>query len=233
MVRELSPEDRPREKLRRLGADALGDNELVAIVLGQGARTRSALDLANILLLALGGVHGLTRVSADELQRVPGIGPVRSLQLLAAVELGRRTLSRPMPAREQLLCPRDAAAFLTPRFSARGIEQFGVVLLDARFRVIRAVLLSSGDVESAPAQPREVFREAAAGRASAIVLFHNHPTGDPSPSAEDIALTTRMLRAGEIMGVEVVDHLVLADNRYYSFREAGALGVSTATARRE
>jgi DNA repair protein RadC len=232
-MKSLAPDDRPREKLSRLGADALGDNELAAIVLGHGPRRRSALDLANDVLDALGGVHGLTRVSPDELQRVRGIGPVRAAQLLAAVELGRRTLMRPNPRREPLLTPRDAAAYLTPRFSARGVEQFGLVLLDARSRVIRAALLSCGGLDSAPVLPRDVFREAAAGRASAIVLFHNHPSGDPSPSHDDILLTARMLRAGEVMGIDVVDHLILADNRYYSFREAGTLGAAVVAARRD
>ena len=223
MVKGLTPDDRPREKLRRLGADALGDNELAAIIVGQGPRRQSALDLANALLASLGGIHGLTRVSVDELQRVRGIGPVRALQLLAAVELGRRTLMRPNQQREQILTPKDAAAFLTPRFSARGVEHFGLVLLDVRYRVIRAVLLSSGGVDSAPVQPREVFREATAGRAAAIVLFHNHPSGDPSPSQEDIVLTARMLRAGDVMGIDVVDHLILAEQRYFSLVEAGRL----------
>jgi DNA repair protein RadC len=233
MVKGLTPDDRPREKLRRLGADALGDNELAAIIVGQGPRRQSALDLANALLASLGGIHGLTRVSVDDLQRVRGIGPVRALQLLAAVELGRRTLMRPNQQREQILTPKDAAAFLTPRFSARGVEHFGLVLLDVRYRVIRAVLLSSGGVDSAPVQPREVFREATAGRAAAIVLFHNHPSGDPSPSQEDIVLTARMLRAGDVMGIDVVDHLILADNKYFSFRETGALAAAVAAARGE
>lgn len=230
-MKGLTPDDRPREKLCRLGADALGDNELAAIILGQGPRRQSALDLANDVLAALGGVHGLTRVSPDELQRVRGIGPVRAIQLLAAVELGRRTLMRPGPRREQILTPRDAAAYLTPRFSARGVEQFGLVLLDVRYRVIRATLLSTGGLDSAPVQPKEVFREAAAGRASAIVLFHNHPSGDPSPSHDDMLLTARMLRAGDVMGIDVVDHVILADNRYYSFREAGALAAAASLPR--
>jgi DNA repair protein RadC len=225
-MKELNPDDRPREKLSRLGVDGLGDNELAAIVLGQGARSRSALDLANELLRALGGVHGLTRASLDDLQRVSGVGLVRATRLLAAVELGRRTLMRPALRREQILTPRDAAAYLTPRFGSRGVEHFGLILLDVRYRVLRTTMLTTGGVESTPVHPRDVFREAAAGRASAIVLFHNHPSGDPAPSHDDTVLTARMVRAGEIMGIDVVDHVILADNRYYSFREAGALGGS-------
>lgn len=223
MVKSLAPDDRPREKMRRLGPDALGDNELAAIVLGFGARRQSALELANALLGALGGLHGLPRATIDDLERIRGIGPVRAMQLVAAVELGRRTLSRPNAPREQLLTPRDAFAYLAPRFSARGIEQFGLILLDVRYRVIRATLLTSGGGTSAPVLPRDVFREAIAGRASAIVLFHNHPSGDPAPSSDDVHLTVSLVQSGELMGIEVVDHLVLADDRYYSFREKGLL----------
>jgi DNA repair protein RadC len=232
-VKQLTPDDRPREKLTRLGVDGLGDNELAAIVLGHGAASRNALELANAVLTALGGIHALTRVTLDELQRIPGIGPVRATQLVAAVELGRRTLMRSATAREQILSPRDAAAYLTPRFSARGVEHFGLLLLDVRYRVIRTTMLTTGGVDSTPVHPRDVFREATAGRASAIVLFHNHPSGDPAPSQEDMLLTARMQRAGEVMGIEVVDHLILADNRYYSFRESGALAATASIARRE
>lgn len=225
--------DRPREKLSRVGVDALGDNEVMAIVLGHGRRPRSALEVATGLLAAVGGLHGLTRVSIDELQRLPGIGPVRAMQLVAAVELGRRTLTRPRVAREQILTPRDAAAYLMPRFSGRAVEHFGLVLLDVRHRVIRTTMLTTGGLDSAPVDPRDVFREATTGRAAAIVLFHNHPSGDPAPSQDDVVLTARMLRAGDVMGIDVVDHVILADNRYYSFREGGALEAAATLARRD
>jgi DNA repair protein RadC len=222
-VRYLAPDDRPREKLARSGVDALGDNELLAIVLGHGWRRQTALDLANALLGIVGGVHGLTRTTRDELRRVAGIGDVRAAQLLAAVELGRRTLLRAPHLRARLALPRDVAAYLMPRYSARGTEQFGIVLLDARCRVVRTTVLSTGSVDATPVQPRDIFREAAACRASAIVLFHNHPSGDPTPSRDDVLLTGRLVRAGDVMGIDVVDHVILADNHYYSFREAGAM----------
>lgn len=225
-MKDLAPEDRPREKLARVGQDALGDNELVALVLGTGGRHRSALDLANALLAAVGGLHRLTRVSRDELRRIPGVGEARAARLLAAVELGRRTLLQPPAHRPQILAPRDAAAFLIPRHSARAVEQFGLLLLDVRYRVIRTAVLSSGAVEATTVHPRDVFREAAAAGASAVVLFHNHPSGDPTPSPDDRRLTARLVQAGEIMGIEVADHLILADHRYYSFREAGAMPAS-------
>jgi DNA repair protein RadC len=223
-VRALAAADRPREKLARVGADALGDNELVAVVLGTGQRRRGALELANAILDAIGGLHRLTRSSSDALRGVPGIGTAQAARLLAAVELGRRTLLQPPADRPQLRSPRDTAAYLLPRFSARPVEHFGLVLLDARCRVIRTALLSIGTIEATTVHPREVFREAAAAGASSLVLFHNHPSGDPAPSPDDVRLTARLVRAGEVMGIDVVDHLILADHRYYSFRESGGLG---------
>ncbi len=219
--------DRPREKLGRLGIGALADHELVAIVLGHGSRNLSASDLARAVLASFGGVHGLTRTSVDELQRVRGVGLTRATQLVAAVELGRRTLQRTPAHRAQLLGPRDAADYLLPRFSAHPVERFGVLLLDARYRIIRTVVVSMGAVDATPVHPREVFREATLAGASALVLFHNHPSGDPTPSGDDLRLTARLRQAGELMGIEVADHVILADNRYYSFREAGTLGASS------
>jgi DNA repair protein RadC len=219
----LAPADRPREKLDRLGAVALGDNELVALVLGQGAARASASDLANRVLAEVGGVLGLTRVSAGRLRRVPGVGAAKASQLLAAIELGRRTLIKPAERRERFASPRDVALYLMPRYSAREVEQFGLVLLDARHALIKAGILSVGTLDCSVVHPRDVFREAAVGGAAALVLFHNHPSGDPTPSRDDELLTRRFVAAGELMGIEVMDHLILADARYYSFREAGRL----------
>ena len=165
----------------RVGADALGDNELVAVVLGSGQRSRGALDLANGLLSAIGGLHRLTRSSRDALCRVPGVGEAQAARLLAAVELGRRTLLQPPAERPQLRSPRETASYLLPRFSARPVEHFGLVLLDVRCRVIRTALLSVGTIDATTVHPREVFREATVAGASSVVLFHNHPSGDPAP----------------------------------------------------
>jgi DNA repair protein RadC len=222
-VNKLTPTDRPREKLERVGAAGLGDNELVALVLGLGGPSATALDLANRILAEVDGVVGLTRVSADRLRQVPGVGAAKASQVLAAVELGRRTLIAQADRRQRFASPREVASFLLPRYSARGVEQFGVVLLDARHRLIKSTVLSVGTLDCSVVHPRDVFREAAIGGASTLVLFHNHPSGDPTPSHDDEILTRRFVAAGELMGVEVMDHLILADARYFSFREAGRL----------
>jgi DNA repair protein RadC len=222
-MRGLAPHDRPREKLERLGPEGLGDNELLALVLGHGVRRVSALEAANQILAAAGGVHGLTRVSRDELCTMPGVGGAKATQILAAVELGRRSLLRRVPERVQLTSPREVAAFLLPRFGAHRVERCGLVLLDPKHRVLRVSLLSVGSADCSVVHPREVFREAAGAGAAAIVVFHNHPSGDPAPSAEDVHLTRRLVAAGDIMGIEIADHLILADARYFSFKESAQL----------
>ena len=222
-MKDVAPHDRPREKLERLGPSALGDNELLALVLASGSRGCDVLDLANAVLEQCGGLHGLTRAAAADLRRIPGVGNTRAAQVLAAVELGRRTLVRTHVDRPRLNTPRQLATYLLPQHGSRPVEQFGIVLLDTKHRLLQVKLVSSGSLDSTVAHPREVFREAIAARAAAIVLFHNHPSGDPRPSPDDVALTIRLVETGLIVGIDVLDHLILADQRYYSFTEAGQL----------
>ena len=168
-----------------------------------------------------GGVHGLTRVTEGQLRRVPGVGSAKAAQILAAVELGRRTLSRAPLERTLFRSPQDVAAYLLPRYGAGAVEQFGVLMLDTKHRALRATVLSIGTIDASLVHPREMFRAAAVGGAAALVLFHNHPSGDPTPSMNDVALTERMIQAGTLMGIEVLDHVVLADVKYFSFKESG------------
>jgi DNA repair protein RadC len=222
-MKDLLPDDRPREKLRQHGAAALGDNELVALVIGNGSKRGNALSVANALLASFGGLHGLVRCGVDDFVRIAGIGLARASQIVAALELGRRTLAHAPSARLQIRAPRDAALYLMPRFGGRGVEQFGIVLLDTKHRVIRTAMLAIGTLNSSIVQPRDVFREAAIGGAAAIVVFHNHPSGDPTPSPEDVDLTRRLVAAGVLIGIDVVDHVILGEVRYFSFKEAGTL----------
>ncbi len=222
-MKAVAPHDRPREKLERLGSAGLGDNELLALVLGSGSRRRNALDLANDLLTSVGGMHGLTRVTVGDLRRVAGIGRARAAQVLAAVELGRRTLVRGGGERPNLKSPAQMAAYLLPLYGAGAVEQFGIVMLDSKSRLIRIRIVATGTADSAVVHPREVFREAAAAAAAAIVLFHNHPSGDPAPSEDDLLLTNRLIGAGVVMGIDVVDHIILGERRYCSLLEIGAM----------
>lgn len=220
-MKRIAPHDRPREKLQRHGAGALGDNELVAIVIGNGRARASALDLANAVLDGVGGVEALARALHEDLTRVPGIGQARAAQVLAAIELGRRTLTRAGRQRVQVTGPRSVAELLLPLYGNRPVEQFGVVLLDTKHRVMRTTVVTVGTLDASIVHPREIFREAAAAGAAAIVVFHNHPSGDPEPSDEDLALTRRLMAAGVLMGIEVIDHIVLANVGYCSMKEEG------------
>lgn len=201
----------------------MGDHELLAMVIGPGGATGPALELAQGLLSERGGLVGLTRVGADELSRVRGVGIARAAKVLAAIELGRRTLSiRPAP-RTRFASSRELAAYLLPPFGARGVEQYGVVLLDARFAHLKTTVLSVGTADASLVHPRDIFREAVLVQASGVVVFHNHPSGDPSPSEADTVLTGRLAAAAALMGIELVDHIILADSRYYSYRDTGRL----------
>jgi len=222
-MKGVAPHDRPREKLERVGAAALGDNELLAIVLGHGVPNADALALANAVLAVAGGVHGLARATTGELRRVPGIGDARAAQLLAAIELGRRTLLRGRHERVQIVAAIDAARVLVPQFGSKPVEHFGVMLLDTKHRVLKTTLISVGTLDASIVHPREVFREATIAGAFAIILFHNHPSGDPKPSKDDVALTRRLIDAGDLMGITVMDHLILAERGFRSLRESGDL----------
>jgi DNA repair protein RadC len=222
-MKTVAGHDRPREKLQRVGVSALGDNELLAVVLGHGRANASALDLANAVLAGAGGVDRLARARADDLQAIAGIGAVRAGQILAAVELGRRTLTRAARERVQVTSPQVVAELLLPQYGSRSVEQFGVVLLDTKRRVLRTTIVTVGTLDASIVHPREIFREAASAGAAALVLFHNHPSGDPEPSQDDVLLTRRLVAAGVLMGIDVVDHVILADSRYCSLREKGLL----------
>jgi DNA repair protein RadC len=211
--------DRPREKLARVGAEALGDNELVALVLGSGTRSRGALVVAHDVIKAAGGVHGLFRIGLDELRRVPGVGHTRAARLKAAVELGRRTLFGDRDERPQMLSTGSLVEYLTPRYAGFAVERFGVVLLDQKYRVIRSEIVSTGTIESSISNPRDVFRVAILAQASFVVAFHNHPSGDPAPSVHDRLMTLRMRNAGEVVGIPLIDHIILGATDHYSFRQ--------------
>jgi len=220
-MKDVAPHDRPREKLERLGPAGLGDNELLALVLGGGVRGSGALELANRVIDFAGGLYGLTRIAVSDLRRVRGVGGARAAQVMAAVEFGRRTLAREAEERPRFLTPPSLAAYLLPLYGTATVEQFGLVMLDSKSRIIRTKLVSIGSIDSTVVTPREIFREAAASAAASIILFHNHPSGDPTPSDNDLVLTARLIHAGEIMGIDVVDHIILADQCYYSLLESG------------
>jgi DNA repair protein RadC len=215
--------DAPRERLAALGAEALADAELVALLLRTGSPRLSARDVAQALLRRHGGLRGLARTPLAELRDQPGVADAKAATLHAAFELGRRLASRRLRPGDAIRSPADVHRHFQPLLRDAPHERFLVVLLDGRHRVIRAVLTSLGTLTASLVHPREVFAPALREPAAAVILVHNHPSGDPTPSREDREITARLAAAGDLLGIPVVDHVVIAEQGYVSLREEGEL----------
>jgi len=216
----------PRERLRSRGADALSAAELIALLLRTGARGVDAVDVARALLAKSGGLDRLECSPACELAAVHGVGAAKAASLIAAFELGRRCAGSALPEGAALRSPEDVFRHFGARLRRLAQERFVVVFLDGRHRVIGEETVSQGTLTASLVHPREVFRPALRASAAALILVHNHPSGDPTPSAEDRAVTERLAQAGEILGVRVLDHVVVAERGYVSLREEGVLDAS-------
>jgi DNA repair protein RadC len=212
----------PRERLESRGPGVLSDSELVALLLRTGSRHEDAWSLARHLLEAVGGLRGLESSPAVALEALPGVGPAKAASLRAAIELGRRWVSEPIERGQPFRSPLDVQRHYEPRLRGRDRESFHVVMLDGRHRLMLTEEVSVGTLTASLVHPREVFRQAIRSGAAAILLVHNHPSGDPSPSAEDRAVTRRLRAAGELVGIRVVDHVIVGEEGYYSFRESEA-----------
>jgi DNA repair protein RadC len=208
LIRELPATERPRERLLTQGSGALSDAELLAVLLRTGTAGCSALQMAMELLCEVEGLGGLLGLSPAALRR-SGLGPAKTAALLAAVELGRRLARHEIGERELLSCLTDVARYLALRYLARDQEVVGALFLDARRRLLGEREVYRGTLDRAIVEPREVLKECLLRGAAGVVLFHTHPSGDPAPSAEDHLFTHRMQQAAEVVGVELVDHLVL------------------------
>jgi DNA repair protein RadC len=222
-VKDLAAIDRPREKLVRAGAAALGDNELVALVIGAGTRGRNALSIAQEVLAAVGGADGLIGVDVEALRLVPGVGLANAARLVAAVELGRRAIVRSAGERPRFGSVDEMARYLMLLYGGFRVERFGVALFDVKHRLIKTSIISVGELDASVASPREIFRDALVTSAFGVALFHNHPSGDPSPSPADLMVTSKLKDAGDMLGVRVMDHIILGRDSYFSFVKAGRL----------
>ena len=222
-IRDLPAGERPREKMRERGAAALGNSELLAILLRTGGVSESALRLAETLLDRQGGLAGLGHATLEEFEQVRGIGEAKAVTVMAAVELGRRVATLAPAGRTVIRTPDDVAALLLPRFRFETKESFLAVLLSTKNHVLKAPVISVGSLNASIVHPREVFREAINASAASVILAHNHPSGDPAPSAEDIDLTRKLAEAGKLLNIPVLDHVILGDGRYISLKEKGIL----------
>lgn len=220
-LRDIPPEDRPRERMARHGAGALSNRELLAVLLGTGSASASAIEVGE--RLAGRGLRDLAGRTLVDLEREDGVGRAKATRVLAALELGARLASEGRSGAPAFTSAAATAAYLLPRYAARAVETFGVLALDVRRRLRHEAVVSVGCLTSSLVHPREVFQEAVVARAAALILFHNHPSGDPEPSPEDVALTRRLSSVGTLMGIEVLDHIVLGAGRFVSLKERGLL----------
>jgi len=221
-IRDMPVDERPRERLARYGAEVLATAELLAIILRVGSSRGSALSLANQLLSHFGSLRAIAKATVEELSEVKGVGVAKATQLKAAFELGKR-LATAGDERVLVNRPELAANLIMEELRYHDKEHFKALLLDTRNRCIGTPSVSIGSLNSNVAHPREVFHEAVSHSAASIIVAHNHPSGDPTPSEEDKALTRRLVEAGKIMGIQVLDHLIIGDGCWVSLKEKGLM----------
>jgi DNA repair protein RadC len=224
-ITDLHDDERPRERLRNLGPQALSNAELIAILLRVGVPGENAVQVGQRLLQTFGGIAGIHRTPFDELLQQHGLGEAKAAQIKAAIELGRRLTLESPEERPTINSPGDAANLLLYEMQALEQEHLRIMLLDRRNRVMEVVDLYRGSVSSSQIRVGEIFREAVRKNASAIIVAHNHPSGDPTPSPDDVAVTRAILQAGKMLDVDVLDHLVIGQGRWVSLKERG-LGFS-------
>lgn len=221
MLREVPREERPRERMLQYGAGALSHAELLAILLRTGTVSESALRLAGRILSESGGLRSLVDMSKDQLTQIKGIGDAKALQIQAGIELGRRLAKSTFAERVTIRSPKDIADLVSEDLRYLQKEHFVCLFLNTKNHLLAQETLSMGSLNASIVHPREVFRAAIKRSSASIICVHNHPSGDPTPSPEDIQLTHRLMEAGTIIGIEVLDHVIIGDQRFISLKEQG------------
>jgi DNA repair protein RadC len=220
-ITDFSVDERPRERLGELGAQALSNAELIAILLRVGVQGENAVQVGQRLLQEFGGLHGLHRATFHEICDKKGLGPAKAAQIKAAIELGVRLRLEAPEERPAIHSPADAAALVQYEMAALSQEHLRVINLDTRNKVINIEKLYIGSLNASTVRVGEIFRAGIARNAAAIIVLHNHPSGDPSPSPEDVALTRAIVAAGKLLDIDVLDHLVIGQGRWVSMKEKG------------
>lgn len=226
-IKDLPSEEKPYEKFESYGPEHLTDAELLAVLLRSGTRGASSLDLARTLLspeYSSGGLSGLYHFSTQDLQRIPGIGRVKAIQIKCLLELSRRIAKEPLRKHRAFDRPSAIAEYYMEDFRHAQQEQMMILMLDTKGNFLGEVIVSMGTVNASLVSPREIFLKALSFHAVSIIMVHNHPSGDPTPSEEDLLLTLRVKEAGELIGIDLLDHLILGDRKYISLREQGFFG---------
>lgn len=222
-LRDVPSEERPRERMLQFGAQALSNAELLAILLRTGTISESAVRLAQRVLIESGGIRHLVDMSTDQWMTIKGIGSAKALQVQAGIELGRRLAKSTVNEVVTIRSPEDAAKYMMEDMRYLQKEHFVCLFLNTKNHVIAQETLSMGSLNASIVHPREVFRAAIKRSSASIICLHNHPSGDPTPSPEDIHMTKRLVDAGEIVGIDVLDHVVIGDRKYVSLKEQGLM----------
>ena len=220
-IKDLPEEERPRERLTRYGASVLSNAELLAILLRTGTKEESAISLAHRILVQEQGLRYLADSNVEQLSAINGIGKAKAAQIKAAIELGKRLAAFEPGADKPLKCPQDVAALLMEEMRYLKKEHMKLVLLNVKCNLISVEEISVGSLNASIVHPREVFNPAIRKSSASIIMVHNHPSGDPSPSSEDVSITARIAEAGKLIGIELVDHIIIGDGKYISMKEKG------------
>lgn len=219
-IKDMPLNERPREKLYKYGAKSLSNAELIAVIIRTGSRSDTAIELAQRLIsIDKRGIGFLSDASFEELTSVKGIGKCKAAQIISAIELGKRIAAQGGEAKVKVTSPVDIVGLIMEEMRYLKKEHFRIAILDTKNHIIAIEEISIGNLNSSIVHPREVFNIAIRRTANSIILIHNHPSGDPTPSREDINITNRLIEAGNIIGIKVLDHIIIGDNRYLSFRE--------------
>lgn len=221
MIRDFPVDERPRERLINNGADSLSNQELLAILLRTGSKSESVIQLANRLLTQFDGLMWLKDAAMEELTGLKGIGQAKAVQIAAAVELGRRISNLSYDDRYVIRSPEDGANYVMNDMRFLTQEHFVCLYLNTKNQVIHRQTVFIGSLNASIVHPREVFKEAFRRSAASIICFHNHPSGDASPSREDIEVTKRLVECGKMIGIEILDHIIIGDKKYVSMKEKG------------
>lgn len=223
MIKDVPKEDRPRERLLKIGASHLSNQELLAILIGSGTKNESVMALSNRVLMHFEGLNLLKDATIEELTAIKGIGKAKGVLLLSALELGKRMSQFKPEDRYIVRSPEDGADYIMEEMRSLNQEHFVVLFLNTKNQIIHRQTIFIGSLNASIVHPREVYREAVKRSAASIICAHNHPSGDPSPSQEDIHVTRRLVESGKMIGIELLDHLVIGDRKFISLKEKGYL----------
>ena len=222
-VRDLPRQERPRERLQKFGPEALSAQELLALVIGRGIPKKSVMNIAQELLARFGNIKAISQATIEELSQIKGIGLAKAAQIKACFELGKREELEPELKNFDIKDPEAVVKAIRASIKDKAKEHFKLILLNPRNKIIGISTISIGTLNASLVHPREVFKDAIMHSAASVVLAHNHPSGDPEPSEDDIKITKRLIEAGKILGVEVIDHIIIGKNGFFSFKEKGLI----------